>query len=142
MKLEVLLKTALMLLIIALAVVITSWVTSGHTEALAQGGGGSASGSWMMVSAEIQPGESLLYMFNADREVLLVYAFYRRAGVTRGARRYQGDLEFLAGRHCKWDLLYSQLRPYPYGAGRRVSSGVHMPAQLKEFFEKAGKAGK
>jgi hypothetical protein len=136
MKTDTLLRAALMLLVIALVVVITSWVSSEHSPALAQGGGGSASGHWILVASTIQTGESVLYMFNTEKEVLLVYAFYRRSGTTRGQSRYQGDLEFLAGRHCKWDVLYSQLTPYPYKVrGRRVPSNVYTPAQLKKLFE-------
>lgn len=137
MKTETLLKTALMLLIVVLIVVVTSWVASERTVARAQGGGGSASGKWVMVTSTIQTGESILYMFNAEKEVLLVYAYYRRSGTSRGQSRYRGDLEFLAGRHCRWDALYSQLAPFPYATKtRRVPSDLYMPAQLKKFFER------
>ena len=137
MKTETLLKTALMLLIVALIVVLTSWVASERTVARAQGGGGSASGKWILVTSTIQTGESILYMFNAEKEVLLVYAYYRRSGTARGTSRYRGDLEFLAGRYCRWDSLYSQLAPFPYSTkGRRVPSDFYMPAQVKRLFEK------
>jgi len=137
MKMETLLKTALMLLIICLAVVVTSWLSGEATVARAQGGGGSASGNWILVTSTIQSGESLLYMFNAEDEVLLVYAFHRRSGTTAGKSRYRGDLEFLAGRHCRWDALYTKLTPYPYQIrGRRVPSDLLTPAQLKKLFER------
>ena len=138
MKIEILLKTALLLLVVALAVVITSWVTSEHSAALAQGGGGSATGQWMMATGEMQAGESVLYMFNTDKQVMLVYAYYRRAGITRGSNRYNGDLQFLAGRHCKWDMLYSQLRPYPYVLHRqKTRSDLDMPAEIMKAYQKA-----
>lgn len=137
MKTETLLKTALMLLIVVLIMVVTSWVATERTAARAQGGGGSASGKWVLVTSTIQTGESILYMFNAEKEVLLVYAYYRRSGNARGQARYSGDLEFLAGRHCRWDALYSQLAPYPYAIkGRRVPSDLYTPAQVKRLFEK------
>jgi hypothetical protein len=140
MRLGTLLKTVLMLLIVALAVVLTSWVTSEMIPARAQGGGGMAGGEWIMVSAQLGGGDGYIYMFNTQKEVLLVYAFYRRAGVTRGSNRFSGDLEFLAGRHCQWDMLYSQLVPYPYGVlRRRVPSDTHTPAQMKQLFEKESK---
>jgi len=138
MKVETLLKTALLLLVVALTVVLTSWLSSEATVARAQGGGGSAAGNWILVTSEIQAGEGLLYMFNAESETLLVYAFYRRSGTTRGQTRYKGDLEFLAGRHCRWDALYAKLTPYPYEIrGRRVPSDLFTPAQVKKLYERA-----
>jgi hypothetical protein len=141
MKLRVMLKTALILLVITLTAVVFSWVTSGPSTALAQGGGGSASGAWMMVSSQAVSGDGYIYMFNSEKEVLLIYAFYRRSNPDRGTSRMVGDLEFIAGRHCKWDLLYSQLTPFPYVMrGRTPPSGVPMPAQVKTLFEQASKA--
>ena len=134
MKTETLLKTALMLLIVCLAVVMTSWVSSNSTVARADG---AAAGDWILVTSTYQAGEGLLYMFNAEREVLLVYAYYRRTGSTKGATRYRGDLEFLAGRHCRWDALYSGLTPYPYELkSRRLPKDVYTPAQIKKLFER------
>ncbi len=137
MKIERLLRMLMIVLVVSLVAALASWLSSEQSVARAQGGGGSASGSWILVTSTIQSGESLLYMFNTDKEVLLVYAFYRRAGTGRSTSRYRGDLEFLAGRHCRWDALYSQLTPYPYELeGRRVPSSVHTPAQVKKRFEK------
>ena len=137
MKTETLLKAALMLLVVCLAVVLTSWLSGEATVARAQGGGGSAAGNWILVTSAIQNGEGLLYMFNAEKEVLLVYAFYRRSGSGKGATRYRGDLEFLAGRHCRWDALYSVLSPYPYETGRRrVPTDLLTPGQIKKLFER------
>jgi hypothetical protein len=131
MRTETLLRGALMMLIVALAVVITSWVGSEDNAARADSGG--VGGNWILVTSTIQSGESLLYMFDTQRQTLLVYAFYRRAGISRGTSRYRGDLEFLAGRHCKWDALYSQKRPYPYGITRKAPpSGAHMPKAIKD----------
>lgn len=137
MKAEVLTKAALMVLIVGLAVVITSWLGSEGAVARAQGGGGDASRKWIVVTSTIQTGESLLYMFNTEREVLLVYAYYRRSGPNRGTSRYRGDLEFLAGRHCKWDARYSQLRPYPDGITKQQPpKGTHTPAEMLKHFQK------
>jgi hypothetical protein len=137
MKTETLLKTALMLLVVCLTIVVTSWLSSEATVARANGGGGSAAGNWILVTTTLQNSEGLLYMFNAEREVLLVYAFYRRTGTSRGATRYRGDLEFLAGRHCRWDALYSGLTPFPYELkNRRLPKDLPTPAQVKRLFEK------
>ena len=134
MRTEALLKCALVTLVVALAIVVTSWVGSEGNEANAQTG--SAAGNWILVTSTIQPGESLLYMFNAEKEVMLVYAFYRRAGTARGTNRYRGDLEFLAGRHCKWDALYAQRRLFPYAVRRQnPPSGTTTPKQLKQLLE-------
>ena len=140
MKLESLLKAVLGILCVALIVVIGSWVTSELSYARAQGGGGSASGEWILVTGQYPAGgdnvSHVLYMFNTDKQVLLVYAYHRgrKTGVARNA--YSADLEFLAGRHCRWDVLYSQLAPYPYGPDDKPPSGVHMPAQMKSAFER------
>jgi hypothetical protein len=139
MKMETMLKTALMLLVVALMVTVTSWVSSEVTSARAQaasGGGGSSADGWMMVASQLVNGDGMIYMFNAKKEVLLIYAFYSRSN-SRGASRFSSsDLEFLAGRHCKWDALYSQVSPYPRSAPR---SNTHTPAQIKAAFEKLNK---
>ncbi len=132
MKTDALLRLALVALIVGLAGVITSWVGGENNPARADQG--SSAGSWILVTSTIQNGENLLYMFDAEREVLLVYAFYKRAGNGRGPTRYQGDLEFLAGRHCRWDVLYSQQRLFPYAArNEKVPSRVATPKQLKKL---------
>jgi|GEM_PF-2652199 len=130
MKLETLAKTALFGLVLALAVVLTSWFTSERSPAYAdvsQGGG------WIMVSSQLAVGDGMIYLFNTEKEVLLVYAFYRRQG-GGGTSRFRGGLEFIAGRHCKWDTLFSQQLPYPLRSG---SSDTHTPAQMKALFDKA-----
>ena len=123
-----------MLLVIALVVTITSWVTSQHNQALAQGGGGSESGQWMMATATFgEQNEGLLYMFNTDKQVLLVYAFYRYQSTGKGSNRYEGHLHFLAGRLCKWDLLFSQLKPY--NLEERFPRNFRTPEWMKKAFE-------
>jgi len=137
MNAEALLKAVLVLLLVLLAVVMTSWVTSERVEALAQGGGGSGSGDWLMVASELRSGEGLIYMFNTKKETLLVYAYHRgRRSRTTGRNRFDGDFQFLAGRHCKWDLLYSQLLPFPK---ERPKSDMLTPKQVKVLFEKASR---
>ena len=135
MRLETLLKSALMLLVVLLAVVITSWVGSESREARAEGGGGANSGNWMMVSSELRPGEGLIYMFNTEKEVLLVYAFHRGRR-TDSNRLFTGDLQFLSGRHCKWDLLYCTLIPYPKELPK---SDMHTPGQVKRLYDEESK---
>lgn len=131
MKTETLLKCALMMLVVALGVVVTSWAGSEKNTARAEPS--SSAGNWILVTSTINTGENLLYMFNTEREVLLVYAFYRR-GMAKGASRYRGDLEFLAGRHCKWDALYSQRSLFPYAARRQAPpSGTFSPKQLRNM---------
>ncbi len=138
MKIETLLKTALMLLVVALAVVITSWFTGSRNAALAEGGGVSG-GSWIMVASELREGEGLIYMFNTEKEVLLVYAYHRgRIGVGANNRAFTGDLQFLAGRHCKWDLLYSVRQPYN-PSGPQTKSEMHSPMDMKKAYEKVSK---
>jgi len=137
MKVEILLKTVLVLLLVLLAVVITSWMTSERMAARAQGGGGSGSGDWLMVASELRSGEGLVYLLNTKKETLLVYSYHRgRRSRTTGRNRFDGDFQFLAGRHCKWDLLYSQLLPFPK---EKPKSDMLTPAQLKMLFEKASR---
>jgi hypothetical protein len=132
MKTAALLRLALVALIVVLAIVITSWVGSENNPARADQA--SSAGNWIVVTSTIQAGESLLYMFDAEGEILPVYAYYRRAGNGRGATRYRGDLEFLAGRHCKWDALYSQQRLFPYAARKQpIPSHVVSPKQLRKL---------
>jgi len=140
MKLDVLLKCALALMVAALLVAVTLLFTSEGSPARAQGGGGSSSGSWMMVSSSLRNGEGLLYMFNTQKEVLLVYAYHRgrKSGTGRGRNNFDGDFQFLAGRHCKWDLLYAQLLPYPTESPK---SGMRTPAQMKTLFERVSRDG-
>jgi len=135
MKLDSLLRASLLVLSVLLAVTIAAWIASDQTVAWAQGGGGSATGDWMMVSSELHTGEGLVYVFNAKKEVLLVYAYHRGRKSRAGTRnRFDGDFQFLAGRLVKWDVLYVQLRPYPLEAPK---SGMHTPEQVKSAFEKA-----
>ena len=132
MKVETLFKALLFLLVLALAVTITSWVTSQHQAARAQGGGGAAAGNWLMVASEFRSGEGLIYMFQVQKEVLLVYA-YHRGRKRMGRNNFDGDLQFLAGRHCKWDALYSQQIPYPT---ERPKSDMPVPQQIQKRYEK------
>jgi len=112
MRPSVLLKGLFVVLLGALAVTLLSWVTSQHQAARAQGGGGAAAGKWLMVASELRQGEGLVYLFNTDKEVLVIYA-YHRGRKRMGRNNFDGDLQFLAGRHCKWDALYCQQLPFP-----------------------------
>lgn len=135
MRIDMFLKSVLGLLLVALTVTLTLWFTSEQTEAWAQGGGGSSSGNWILVASTLREGEGLLYVFNTEKEVLLVYSYNRGRKTASGAsgrNLFDGDFEFLAGRHCKWDVLYSQLRPYPTETPK---SDRHTPAQMKALFE-------
>lgn len=134
MKIHKMLSAVLTLLVLALVVVMTSWFASEHQPALAQGAGAGRSADWIMVASTLREGAGLLYMFDTKREVLLVYAYHRgsRQGV-RAKNSFAGDLQFLAGRHCRWDVLYSQLRPYPM---ERPKPGMLQPRELKDMFDK------
>ncbi len=135
MKLETLTRIVLVMLVVGVLAVFTAWWSSEGNVAQADTGG--AARQWILVTSTIQNGESLLYMFNTDKEVLLVYAYYRRPGTGRGPSRYRGDLEFLAGRHCKWDALYSRVRPYPYPLEKEAPpKDLHLPAELKDAYGK------
>jgi len=136
MRMQSLLKAVLLLLVVALAVTVTSWVTSEYAEARADGGGGGVAGDWIMVASTIRDGEGLIYVLNTKKEVLLVYAYHRGKKST-SRRLFTGDLQFLAGRHCKWDVLYSQLLPYP--TERASSRDLLTPAQIKKLYEKANR---
>ena len=136
MKMETLLKAALMLLVVALAVTITLWATSERTVAQAQGGGGSGNSDWLLVASELRAGEGMVYLFNSKKEVLLVYAYHRGRRRTSGRNSFDGDMQFLAGRHCKWDVLYAQQLPYPT---KTPKSDMHTPAQMKTAFEHASR---
>jgi len=132
MKVEALLKTVLVMLAVALAVVLTSWVAGERHDARAQGGGGAKADEWMMVASTLRAGEGLIYMFNTQKQVLLVYAYHHgRSGGRRN--NFDGDLQFIAGRHCTWDLLYSQQRPFPAGAPPK---GLLTPRQVKDEYDK------
>ena len=136
MKLHMLLKATLAFLLVALIVTIASWITSEYVEARAQGGGGSASGEWIMVASILREGEGMIYVLNTKRETLLVYAYHRgRKSISK--RLFTGDLQLLAGRHVKWDVLYSQLLPYP--TERKTSKDLLTPAQMKAAYEKVNR---
>ena len=142
MKLESLLKGFLCLLSVALILVISSWIASEISNARAEGGGGSSSGEWILVTANFPVSNTeagngnVLYMFNTDKQVLLVYS-YNNGWRTTGQNRYMNsDLVFLAGRHCRWDLLYSQLSPYPYGPTEKPPTGIRVPSEIKSAFER------
>lgn len=136
MKLRMLLKATLAFLLVALIVTIASWITSEYVEARAQGGGGGASGDWIMVASTLRTGEGMIYVLNTKRETLLVYSYHRgRKSTSR--RLFTGDLQLLAGRHVKWDLLYSQLLPHP--TERRSSKDLVTPKQMKMRYEKVSR---
>ena len=136
MTVERSLKAMLTMLTVLLAVVLTSWFTSEYRPARADGGGGGAAGDWIMVASTLRDGEGLVYALNTKKEVLLVYAYHRGKKST-SKRLFTGDLQFLAGRHCKWDVLYSQLLPYP--TERASSRDLLTPAQIKKLYEKANR---
>ncbi|MFO7898497.1 MAG: hypothetical protein R6V58_05495 [Planctomycetota bacterium] len=128
MNAQAFLKGMLVLLVVSLAVTITSYVVSERNPARAQGGGGaSPTDDWMMLASTLRQGQGLLYMFNARRDVLLVYAYHRGHWGQGSQRRFDADLEFLAGRHIKWDLEFAARDPFP----RVKRHGVLTPAEVK-----------
>lgn len=133
MKLNTILKGVLGLLVLGLIITATSWFFSAKAEDAA------AAGEWILVTGELNDGNAVLYMFNTEKQVLLVYAYHRgrRGGAGGGRNTFNGDLEFLAGRLCRWDMLYSTLIPYPYSRTNTPPSGMHTPEEMKKAFEKA-----
>ena len=81
------------------------------SPAVAQGGGGGVAGSITAVTGEYEGGGSVLYIFDAQKEVLLAYAFHP-PGRGAGGGVDNGELEWLAGRHIGWDLKFSELAPF------------------------------
>ena len=142
MKAETFLKTTLVVLLAGLAVVVGSWMTSEFSTARAEGGGGSASGEWIVVASTLDSGNGLVYIFNTDKQVLLVYAYHRGfKSRSTGTNPFIGDLQFLAGRHCRWDVLYAQLTPFPYTTpGNPAPKDSIMPVQMKKAFETLSQA--
>jgi hypothetical protein len=120
---------------VGLMLTVASWVSSELTAARAQGGGGDNADGWIMVASELNQNDGFVYMFNTRREVLLIYAFYSRTAQRGTSRFTNAELEFLAGRLCKWDALYTQLQPYPPRAAT-TRGPTHTPSQIKDAFEK------
>ncbi len=133
MKVEALLKAVLVMLVVALAVLLTSWVAGERNDARAQGGGAAKADEWMMVASTLRAGEGLIYMFNTKKQVLLVYAYHRGRRAAGRRNNFDGDLQFIAGRHCTWDLLYSQQRPFP---AEVPPKGMLTPRQVKDEYDK------
>jgi len=126
MKAHALLTALLFLLVLGLVVAVTLWVS--EEQALAGPADRAQPGEWMMVDSSLRTGEGLLYMFNTKREVLLVYAYHRGRRKTNRSNDFNGDLQFLAGRLVKYDMLYSQLAPYPVD---RSASKMHTPKEME-----------
>jgi hypothetical protein len=118
-----------MMLVLALAMAVGGWLEADDADARAQGDRMLA-GEWIAVTSTLRQGEGLLYMFHTRREVLLVDACHRgrRAGGRRNS--FDGDLQSLAGRHCKWDALLSERLPFP----REKRHGMLTPAEVKRLF--------
>jgi hypothetical protein len=83
--------------------------------------------------------ESLLYVIDTSREVILVYGFHSPGTGTRGDVR-TGAFEFLAGRLYQWDLLLATKREYSI-KGVRTLRGlrVHGPGSSEEECKSLGK---
>ena len=56
--------------------------------------------------------ESLLYLIDTSREVILVYAFHYPGISVRNRDVRSGAFEFLAGRLYRWDAMLSLKREY------------------------------
>jgi hypothetical protein len=138
MKLDLLLKVLFCAFLVALSLTIFSWITSerspARADAPAAGGAGMGTNGWIVVGSNLgHTGDGMIYVLDTNRETLMVYAYYRRAGLARGGNRFDGDLEFLAGRHVKWDSLFSAQHVYPYAMQKRrlPRHDVYMPDQIK-----------
>jgi hypothetical protein len=80
--------------------------------------------------------ESLLYLVDADREVILVYGFHQPgSGLGRNPRT--GVFEFLAGRLYRWDALLASKREYAI-RGVRTLQGLRVngPGSSEEEYKR------
>ena len=116
------------LLVVILTALVTSWATSERAPAHAQGGAAPAGSEWMMVPSEFRQGEGLVYVLNTRQQVMLVYAYHR--GRVRGGTTFNGDFEFLAGRHIRWDVLLAKKVPHPVVK----KSGMLTPAEVQKRY--------
>jgi hypothetical protein len=78
--------------------------------AQAQVSEGSAPGI-IAIAAKVQD-DSLLYLVDTQREVVLVYGFHLPGQRTMSAGVRTGVFEFLAGRLYRWDALLASKREY------------------------------
>ena len=131
MKTEALLRTMLTVLVAALAVAAASWLMSERGEARAQTAG--ASSDWIMMDSSLRDGEGLIYLFHAKKEILLVYGYHRGHRGSRARKdSFEGDLEFLAGRLCRYDVAFSQQFPYPTKTREKVAT----PADIRKEYDR------
>lgn len=68
-------------------------------------------GDIIAVAAPIQD-ESLLYLIDTNREVVLVYSFHFPGSSPRRRSVRSGAFEFLAGRLYRWDAMLASRREY------------------------------
>lgn len=81
----------------------------GAPAAHAQASEGKSEG--LIALTSISAGESLLYLVDTRREVILVYAYHQPGRGTSGDVR-SGAFEFLAGRLFRWDALLASKHEY------------------------------
>ena len=83
--------------------------------------------------------DSLLYIIDTAREVILVYGFHNAAQSPNRDMR-NGAFEFLAGRLYRWDLLLSTKREYAIH-GVRTLQGLRVfgPGSSEQEYQNAEK---
>ena len=77
------------------------------------------SGSIIAVATPIGD-ESLLYLVDTSREVVLVYAFHHPGSLGRSRDIRTGSFEFLAGRLYRWDAMLASKRQYALKGVRQL----------------------
>lgn len=64
--------------------------------------------------------ESLLYLVDTTREVILVYSFHHPGSIARSRDVRTGAFEFLAGRLYRWDAMLASKRQYSLKGVRQL----------------------
>jgi len=83
--------------------------------------------------------ESLLYVIDTSREVVLVYGFHQ-PGQAAGNDLRNGVFEFLAGRLYQWDLMLAGKREYSMkGVNSLRGLRVHGPYSSEAEYQKLTK---
>lgn len=98
-------------LLVVIALLVGLLVVVQHSpSAQAQVSEGRA-GDVIAVAAPIHD-ESLLYVIDTNREVILVYSFHFPGSTLRRRDVRSGAFEFLAGRMYRWDAMLTTKREY------------------------------
>ncbi len=90
------------------------------------------------IASTLNDANSLLYVIDTSREVVLVYGFFNTGPGKFGDLR-TGSFEFLAGRLYRWDLLLASKREYAL-RGVRGLGGLRAlgPGSTEEEYKRLG----